>query len=194
MDSRPKFLGSFFRAVGDAIDRRGLRAIFPIWLVLGLVIGAAVAWYMPSIFWADERWGVATTVYTGLLAFDGLLLALGWGAFSKIYEILSTGWFAAFLRRNNLLSDHLLYVQIVHATLVVSALSSGCGLLTIFFSLPIWADKIILAGAVGLSLYALIKALSAMSMMNDLIWELAHSDRDEKGHVRPVPSAKQNDS
>ncbi|WP_139839521.1 hypothetical protein [Oceanibacterium hippocampi] len=190
MDSRPKFLTAFFKNVSESYDRNGVRAIVPWWLFLGLAVGTVVAWYMPESYWWEKKWDIATTVFTGFLAFDGLLLALGWGAFSKIYEILSTGWFAAFLRRHDLLGDHLFFVDAVHAILVLSAVSSGAALVSVLLPLPLWSDRIILAVVVGLSLWSLTKALSAMSMMNDLIWELAHSEPDDRGHLRPVDSGE----
>lgn len=190
MVARPKFFTALCKSIGDAYERKGVRAIVPWWLLLGFAIGGSVAWYMPTAFWADDNWGVATTVFTGFLAFDGLLLALGWGAFSKIYEIMSTGWFAAFLRRNGLLNDHLFFVDAVHSILVLSAVSSGVALVTVLLPIPPLADRVIVAAVIGLSLWSLIKALSAMRMMNDLVWELAHTEPDEQGYLRPVENGQ----
>jgi len=190
MEARPKFFTTFCQSVGDAYERKGVRAIIPWWLLVGFAVGGAVAWYMPAVYWSDGNWDVVTTVFTGFLAFDGLLLALGWGAFSKIYEILSTGSFAAFLRRNGLLSEHLFFVDAVHGALVLSAVSSGVALVTVLLPLPLLADRIIMASVVGLSLWSLAKALSAMRMMNDLVWEVAHTEADDRGHLRPVKSGE----
>lgn len=186
MEARPKFFTAFCRNVGETYERRGAMAIFPWWLAICLGLGTLAAWHVPAVFWAREYWGVATTVFTGFLAFNGLLLALGWGAFSRIYEILSTGWFSAFLRRNDLLSDHLFFVDVVHGILIVSAVSSGAGLVTVLLDLPALVDRMIFAAVTGLSLWSLVKALSAMRMMNDLVWELAHCEPDGRGHIRPV--------
>lgn len=186
---RPKFFTAFCNSVGAAYERKGIKSVVPWWLIVGVGVGGAAAWHMPATYWSDQKWDVATTVYTGFLAFDGLLLALGWGAFSKIYEILSQNWFAAFLRRNDLLNDHLFFIDAVHGMLVLSAVISGVALVTGLLPLPIWTDQVVLACVIASSFWSLTKALSTMKVMNDLVWELAHTEPDEKGHLRPVETS-----
>lgn len=186
MEGRPKFLSVFFKSAAYAYERRGVRALVPWWLLIGLVAGGSAAWQMPSSFWQKEQWEVSTTLYTGFLAFDGLLLALGWGAFSRIYGILSTGWFAAFLRRNDLLEDHLFFIDFTHGVLVASAISSGCGLVVILLPFHTYVDMAIFALTMGSSFWALVKALSAVKLMNDLVWDAAHSEPDQKPPLRSV--------
>ncbi len=182
---RPTFLKSYFRFASEIIEVKPWR-LFPFWLALGLAIGGVAAWFMPAVFWSNENWGVSTTVYSGFLAFNGLLLALGWNAFSKSYEIISTGEFAQFLRRNNLLLEHLFFIDLVHNALVLSVIASGFGLITLMLPLELRYDRIILVAVVGLSFFALTKALSAIRVMNDLIWEKAHYVPLGDQHLRTV--------
>lgn len=180
-NSRPSFLKTYFRLVSESIDSKPLR-LLPFWLLAGLGIGCSVAWFVPAAFWNNANWGASVTVYAGVLAFDGLLLALGWGAFSKIFEILSSGDFAEFIRRNDLLEDHLFYVDFVHFTLMMSAFFAGLGLASVLLPLPLWLDRLILGVAVGVSLWASLKAGGAVKMMGALIWENAHYKPDDGPH------------
>lgn len=175
MESRPKFLSEFCKSVKYAWRGNNLLALVPYWLLSGLALGGVVSAHLPASYWLDENWDISTTVFTGFLAFDGLLLALGWGAFAKIYEMLGAGWLSSFLKREKLLGAHLFFVDAVHGILVLSAVSSGVALVSVLLSLPVLADRVILGVVIGMSIWSLIKAFSAMSLMNDLVWEKAHS-------------------
>lgn len=189
MSRRPTFWGTFFRSVANSVDRRGVVALVPYWLLACLFIGGVASFSIPAEFWSNDRWDISTAVFTGVLAFNGLLLALGWGAFSKIYEILSEGSFAKFLNRNGLLNDHLFFIDFVHVALVVSSLLSGCGLFSVLVEIPLIADRITMAAVIGVTGWALIKTLSAISLMNGLIWDLAHTEDDGRGGIRVVHDA-----
>jgi len=182
---RPTFRKLFFQFVAELIEDKWWHLI-PVWLIIAGTAGYGAAKLMPTEFWANENWGVSVTVYSGFLAFNGLLLALGWNAFSKSYEIISTGAFAQFLKRHNLLLEHLFFIDLVHYALVVSVIASGVGLVSVMFSLDIIYDRAILCGVIGLSIYALVKAMAAIKAMNDLIWDRAHYPQQEEPHIRPV--------
>ena len=186
MDSRPEFFASLLRAGGDSLDRRGFLRSIPYHFFACMVVGILSAIFMPQVFWANERWGAAITVHAGFLAFDGLLLALGWVAFSKIYEILNTGWFSAFLIRNNLLLDHLFFVDLAQVALITSAGTSGIGLVTVLFDFSAIIHKIIFGFCLTFSCYVLIKALSAMRTMNDLVWEIAQNNPEKNRQVHNI--------
>lgn len=186
MKNRPKFFTSFLNALAVSYEKGGIRSIVPWWLLLGLLCGAGAAWFIPETFFTDAQWETSTTIYTGFLAFNGLLLALGWSAFSRIYEIMSSGDFSKFLRRNGLLEEHLLFIDIIHLVLVTSSFLSGCALISIVMPLNYKIDIVIFSLVVGFSFWSLVKALSAIRLMNDLVWELAHCDFDGKGNLRSV--------
>jgi hypothetical protein len=127
-------------------------------------------------FWADEKWEVSAAVMGGMLAFNGILLAVGWGAFSKIHDIISEPEFSAFLKRHDILDIHMMFVDGTHFALAASALASFAALIGVLLPLPLLADKALFAISISASLNAVMEAFRATEMMNDLIWDKAHSD------------------
>jgi len=178
--SRPKLSESFAEGLAVAAKNRGGWAYVPRWLIGSLTLGGIAAAFMPGKFWAYANWGVSVTFYGGLLAFDGLLLAIGWGAFSKIYEIIGTGEFAAFLRRNGLLNIHLLFVDLAQMSMVAAALATGFALVSALCEMPLWLHRSTLALSIGLSCYAIVKAVGATHAMHDLIWDKANMPQETK--------------
>jgi hypothetical protein len=168
---RPKLSEAFAEGLAIAAKNRGGWAYVPSWLIGSLLMGAIAATFIPASFWSDSNWGVSVTFYGGLLAFDGLLLAIGWGAFSKIYEIIGAGDFAAFLRRNGLLNIHLLFVDLAQLSMVAAALATGIALVAVLCPLAMWVDRGALAISLGLSCYAIVKAVAATQAMHDLLWD-----------------------
>lgn len=188
-DRRPSFLSSYLRFASEVIEDKPWR-LFPLWLVIGAGCGFASARFMPTAFWGDDNWEVSVAVYSGFLAFNGLLLALGWSAFSKIYEIATAGDFAEFLKRNDLLRPHLFFIDHVHLTLVLAALISGTGVVTTLVSLGLVYDQVILGATIAVSINALAKAMSAIRVMNDLVWERAHYQEQERPQLRSIDGSK----
>jgi hypothetical protein len=174
MPHRPRLSESFAEGLSIAAKARGVRAYIPGWAIICLALGSFAAWSLPAAFWKDTEWGTSMTFYGGLLAFDGLLLAIGWGAFAKIYEIIGTGDFAAFLRRNGLLPLHFLYIDLAQAALVLAALSTGTAAVMTLADVVLILDRAMMALSIGTSCYAVVKAMSATSAMHDLIWERAN--------------------
>lgn len=189
MKKRPSFAVSLASALrADAADR-GWRAFFPTFGILSGVIGVGAAYFTPIAFWTTAQWDISTAVYGGLLAFNGLLLALGWSAFSRIYEIIANGKVGEVLRKHDLLSEHLAFVDANHATLVASASFSLVGLISVLMTLPLIADQAILGLSVGTIVYALIRAMASTKMMSDLVWEQAHlAETADRPLLRPVES------
>lgn len=174
MKRRPSYAASLASALHTDAGDRGWCAFFPIYIICSVAIGCIASFYMPDTFWSDEQWAVSVTVYGGLLAFNGLLLALGWYAFSKIYEILSDAKIGQVLYKNDLLSDHLAFIDGNHVVLILATIASGVGLLTILMPLKLGVDRIIFVAVISTTLYALYRALSSTKMMSELVWEHAH--------------------
>src|SRR3712207_1066163 len=107
MEKRRSFAESFADALRVSAAKRGWRAYVPHVLLICLGLGAGGAYAVEAAFWSTEKWDVAATVYGGLLAFNALLLAVGWSAFSKIYEVISRGRLGEVLLKNKLLDEHL---------------------------------------------------------------------------------------
>ena len=182
---RPRFIETFGKTLQIATKKRGWRAIIPYRFAGAIAVGAIAAMAIPSIFWANDKWDISTAVYGAILAFNGLLLAIGWGAFSKIYEIIGEGEYAEFLRRHNILDIHIFFVEVVHLALAAAAIASALALIFLMFDLPLWIDRVVFSFLVGLSINSLAEAFRANGMMHDLIWEKAQALKPE-GNVHPM--------
>ena len=178
MNSRPRFFSSLLQSAAETYEQKGVLRLVPIWLFTGLVMGSVVAWSLPVCFWADTR--VVTTVFAAFMTFNGLILALGWGVFSRIYATLNTRWMRNFLTRTNLLDDHLFFIEMTHAVLVLSAFVSIAGLVVVLLPVPLFVYHCAIATAIGLSFWSLIRVLSATKLMNDLMWESASNEEEQE--------------
>ncbi len=182
---RPKYLTSFFAAMSERSDNGSLWRMF-IWPVLCGGAGGCVAYFVPASFWSDSKWDVAATVYTGVLTLNGLILALSWSAFSRIYESISAPKFCSFLRRHGLLNKYIVTVSSIHGLQLVSILFSGAGLVVLLLDVPyLIVDRVILAFVIAFSVYAIQQASAAVGIMNDLLWQ--KSIFDESSESGPDP-------
>lgn len=178
MKHRPSLAVSLATSLKSGAESRGFLAYVPFVFGMCLVVGFVSAEFIPGEFWSDARWDVSTAVFAGLLAFNGLLMSLGWFAFSKIYEILANDRLGQMLTRNGLLDVHLAFIDISHAVLICASALSVAGLVSVLVGAPVPVDRILLGSCLGFTLYGLARAFSATKMMNDLIWEQAHLDRE----------------
>lgn len=178
MTERPKFLPSFIDLIRRESEERGVFALVPVTLMVCAALGASVAYAIPSEFWDNSQWGVSSAVYGGLMTFGGLILALGWNAFSRMYEILFRGDFGAYLHKAELLNHYLVHISTMHFAQVAAVVFAGIGLATVLVDgLPIWIDRTVFGGSVTLILFALKHALDAVTAMNDLAWQSAIYER-----------------
>lgn len=184
---RLPFASTLAKALSIGAQKRGIFAYVPLRLIACVVSGAIIAGLTPNEFWLDKNQGASLAVYGGILAFNGLLLAIGWGAFSKIYEIVGAADFAAFLRRSSLLDIHIFFVDLVHGALIAAATVSFFGLVLLPINLPVLLDAVLFAFIIGLSLNSLLEAMRASAMMHDLLWDKSISDA-EMEQRRPLRS------
>jgi len=168
---RPKFLPSLFRALSQRTKEQGFLGIIPGWFFVCAAIGAAISYYFPANFWSDEKWDVSTTVFGGLLTFNGLMLALSWNAFSRIHEIICSPVFCAYLRSKDMLNDYIVYIGFVHFFQILAITLTGLGLVTVFFDLPgvVW-DRVLLAFISTVSIYSVKQGAAAVTVLHDLMW------------------------
>jgi hypothetical protein len=186
MPKRPSFPETYAKALGIAAKKRGWRAYIRLRPIFAAAIGAAATWFMPvgvAGFWADASWGVSATVFGGVLAFNAILLAVGWSAFAKIYDVISAPDFSAFLKRHNILDVHLMFVTGIHFALAAAALISFAALIGLLLPLPLLVDQILFGLTVATSVNGIVEAFRATGLMNDLIWDKVHSD--ERGGGQP---------
>jgi hypothetical protein len=189
--TRPKFLRAFLDEVGKDVDGRGWIAVVPYLFVCSAGFSTAVAYLVPLSFWADERWDVSTAVYAGMLTFNGLVLALGWNAFGRIYDVLLRGDFGKYLMKNNLLGSYILHISYMHVFQIFAGLAAVVGLVSVLIpDVPIGVDRAVLAVSLTLTIYAIKQAFGAVAMMNDLVWQSAFFEINRppmaQGNVVPL--------
>lgn len=188
---RPKFLPSFFRALAKSAERRSWRSIVPTWLVVALCVGAAASYLIPATFWNPNNLSVSTAVYVGLLTLNGLILALSWNAFSRIYEIISAPRFSAYLAKSDLLNGYIVFTGFVHVTQLAAVVVSAAGLLLLLIDRPaVIYDRIAFAAMVSASAYAIKMAAGAVTVMHDLLWQKAIFDEYTSRGENVVPFGK----
>jgi hypothetical protein len=103
---RPSFTEAWLDDLRDDLHRYGKRALIP-WVALACVgAGVAVSLLVPKEhFWDKPE--VSVVFFTAAVTINGLLLALSWGSFAKIYELASEPKMANFLRRHHLLKSYI---------------------------------------------------------------------------------------
>lgn len=193
---RPSFLVAWLDDLRDDLARYGKRKLVPWTMLACCFVGVSVALLVPADhFW--EKPEISVVFFTAAVTINGLLLALSWGSFAKIYELASAPPMASFLRRHGLLNSYIFHVDFIHVAQVCAVSWSGAALiLCVIGHLPhgvekylslLLIQKISLAGCVASSIYALIYALGAVRIMQDLVWYSAHnlpagSERDMQVH------------
>jgi hypothetical protein len=137
-------------------------------------IAGAVAYFVPPSFWSSEKRELAVAFYAGVLTFNGLTLALGWAAFSRMYDVLLRAEFGKYLMKNNLLNDYILHISYMHVFEVVAVVASANGLVSVLLpNIPLWLARLIFAGCLMWTAYAVKQAITAVTAMNDLVWQAA---------------------
>jgi hypothetical protein len=181
---RPSFLVAWLDDLREDLARYGKRKLVPSTLLVCCAAGSAVALLVPTDhFW--EKPEISVVFFTAAVTINGLLLALSWGSFAKIYELASAPAMASFLRRHGLLNSYIFHVDFIHIAQVCALSWSGVALiLCVIEHLPhevaryislLVLQKVSLAGCVASSIYALIYALGAVKIMQDLVWYSAHN-------------------
>jgi len=187
---RPKFLPSYLGLLKKEAEQSSWFAVIPYALIASIFLGAAVALFTPSEFWTNSRWDVSTAVLAGLLTFNGLVLALGWNAFARIYDALFRKEFVSFLSKHDQLNPYIVHIGFMHFMQISAVIASGVALFFVLFnSVPIAIDRFVFGTSISLTIYAVKQAIDAVSMMNDLVWQVAYFEsnpipKDQRDKVR----------
>lgn len=176
---RPGFLKSLLDSWQLTLSHGQRSDLIPYWMILSIGSGAWLVLELPASFWDGSKLDVAETVLSGLLTFNGIILALCWSAFGKIYEIVGAGAFCAHLRKHNLLNHYLHFVGWCHAAQVAAICSSAFALFALWLPLNVWAVKFAVGLSLATSAYAVKQGISTSTAMQDLIWR--KSAFDESG-------------
>src|SRR5262245_58828440 len=124
---RPKFLPSFLGAIKAEAELSGWWALVPFVLIGVIVAAICVAYVIPASFWGEPKRELAVAVYVGLLTFNGLILALGWSAFSRTYDVLLRGEFGRYLMQKDLLNEYILQITFMHIFQIGAVVMSTVG-------------------------------------------------------------------
>lgn len=148
--------------------RSGFWGVLP-W-VLGLCVGAgwAVGQFAPAKLFTDEHWQTVTGVYAGVLTFNGITLALTWAAVAKIYDTISRGEFARFLRVAGSLEQYQFYIQFMHLIQILAAVAAVVALFFTFIPVDQF-HRIAMGVVVGSTLYSIKWASGSVRVVRDLV-------------------------
>lgn len=192
---RPRFWQLFFEALAERSRNRSLISAFVFPLLAG-ALAAFACYFMPSSYWSDANLQVSVAVYAGMLTFNGLMLALGWNAFSRIYDMLSAPRFSQFLRKNKLLEKYLVTISLIQGLQIFAIIASATALLSILFNLAyLWVDRAILGLMLFASMLALKQGAKSVRIMHDLVWQKSIYDEriDQRSQANVVDLERQND-
>lgn len=185
---RYQFLKSWLQDLSDSLDD-GWYNIVPFWLLLCIFIGGTTAYFMPDDFWTRRR-DNASVVYAAILTMNGIILALSWGAFAKIYETIGTPHFSTFLKENGVLDKFLFFVSYVHTSQILALSVSAIALMvTQFEDADLRWQRVALGATIGFGMYAVKQAAGSVTVMHDLIRYRAIFDADKAtraGSVRLI--------
>lgn len=183
---RPNPFETFADTLRLSAASKGWRAFVPLKMILCGLLAGVVAWFIPVNFWIKSGTSEATTVYAASLTFSGIVLALGWGAMSRIYDVLLRGEVSRILVKRDLLSHHLLAVELVHLFLIFSCVANAVALFLTAFSNPMTVNRAVLGVVLMLGLYSINCVWSVMALMTQLSWEDAHLAADKSENVLPI--------
>lgn len=174
MGSRPEspnFVQAWIKDLSEEVNERWYN-IIPSWLIACFVPSATCAYYLSPNFWNEHHGiaGNATVVFSAFLTLNGIIVALSWSAFGKIYEMIGEGNFSKFLHDEGALEPFLFLVRYVHVFQMVALVVSGFALVAAQFDqFPIAGQRVSFAVAFGFGAYAIKQASTAVGVMQDLV-------------------------
>jgi len=167
-DERHDLFTLFLDEVKADWRRARLWGVLP-W-VLGLCAGAGylVASRAPHSLFTENNWQTLTGVYAGALTFNGIALALTWTAIGKVYDTITRGEFARFLRVAGSLEQYQFYIQFMHLIQIFAAVASVAGLFATFADVSELIERIALGTVAGATLYSIKWAGGSVRLVRDL--------------------------
>jgi hypothetical protein len=148
-------------------------------------LGALFAYFLPESYW--EKRDLPTLVAATILTLNGIMLALSWSAFAKIYETIGASGFSLFLREKGLLNSYLFFIRYVHLFQMVALIASAIGLVILqIIDIPIIYQRMAVALVVGATAYAIKQAAGSVTVMRDVVRHRATFDAERQGKVHRV--------
>jgi hypothetical protein len=91
--------------------------------------------------------------------------------------------------KNNLLNNYILQVTFMHIIQVAAVVMAAAGLLSVLSDvMPFWLGRSIFGATIMLMLYSIKQSASAVTAMNDLVWQSAFYETNRppnSGNVTP---------
>jgi hypothetical protein len=187
--ARPRFLKSLLDSWQLSLAQNQASNLIPFWIAGSIGFASAIVLNLPEAFWKEANRGTLVSIISGLLTFNGIVLALCWSAFGKVYEIIGASAFCAHLRKHNLLSHYLVFVTYCQAVQVVAISCTAAALFVLWLPLPLWVSKVVLVASLGATAYAVRQGVATSTVMQDLIWAKSEF---ESGQTRPPVQAATN--
>lgn len=177
---KPTFLKGLIDSWQLTLEHGKARDIIPYWILVSGALGMVAAYNMPALFWTVEMLDAAGGALGGLLTFNGIVLALCWSAFAKIYEIVGAGAFCNHLRKHKLLNHYLVAVSWCHAAQIVAIICTAFALATLWLDFQPWFDRVAIGAAIATSIYAVRQGFATSQIMQDLIWRKSSFDENNQ--------------
>ena len=169
--SMPSLSVTYIKALSAAVQNRGWLAYIPFSFLSAAGAALCSFFLVPKSFWGATAIGNSIMIYAGILTFSGILLAVGWSSFAKVYEILGRGNLSRMLKNQNLLDVHFMYVSIANFMLTVFVVICAIGLLSLTVTKPVLLDQIILASICGSGILAITATFNISKFLQQLIWD-----------------------
>lgn len=188
---RPKFLTLFFEETASLHKNYGLKGVIPFWLLAFIGISVFVAYQIPESFWSDSSKNIPS--YVGILTLAGLLLALAWNAFAKIFENICAPKFSAYLQQNGMLATYMFHISYVQFAQLLAVISGGIGLVLLLCDgIPVLVHRYVFAAILATNAYAIKEAVGAVTILYDLVWYRAIFESSQNGsdNVARFPSGR----
>lgn len=174
--TRPTFLKSLLDSWQLSLSLGRERDLFPFWILAAIALGTSVVWFVPESFWSKGERATVISIFSAMVTFNGILLALCWSAFGKVYEIIGSGAFAAHLRKHNLLNHYLVFVGYCHFSQVLAISMTALAIFSLWLPFAPWFVRSIFVAAIASTAYAVRQGVATSTVMQDLIWEKSNFD------------------
>ena len=178
---RPEFLTSLSKAIGKGAGDWTWKSIVPVWGIVFLIIGIAVACTMPADFWSSDHRVGTLLVYVGIIVLNALVVSVAWPTSVKMCEVLSAPGFGAYAASEGLMDGYLVFIRLVHGVQLFAVFASTLAvfILTLDYSDIIY-DRVLLAVMIFSTAYAFKMFSHLVCAMQDILWQKGIFDAADK--------------
>ena len=174
---RPDFVRDLLADWGEAWERRRWLGLLPWKILICAIPSSPIAYFMPVEFWSATPGIARNAFFASLVTVNGLLLALGWNSFAKMYELCASGAFSGYLQSKGMVRHYLFLIDYIQIVLIAAITITVAGfIVTLFDTPPLWSQRIGLGITIWSTGYALAYATGGVRMVRDLVWYRAQGE------------------